>query len=512
MTSGALIPMIGYWRVSLGREDMISGEIQIQTGTDWAGRNGRRIIHWVEDPDDTGKNFERQVAKAIAGVEAGDATEIGVVRYDRWGRDSLECLLNLKRVRDAGGDVISWTEPFDAKTAIGKFSRTQAFAIAQLQSDQIGEAWKAAHDNRVARELPATGTPRFGYQRLGRVPDPVRAHVYRRDMADPAGERYVPDAETGPVLAEMYERYAAGEGPRSLARDLNSRGFTTTRGTPWSHTTLIQVLASGFGAGLLRVHDPACRCGRTTHQCKRILYLPGAQEPVIDPATTWEAFRGRLEDRRTVPPRLHEPAYPLSGLLICGTCRHRLTIVYNYSTPGWGYRCPRHTEHGDCATGVFVRRTAAEAAVLDWLRPLAADIETQAATASARQRTVKRAKGERARLAAAETKLVNRLARLVTQQADDDDAPAGVYEKARADTVTELEDVRAKLAASARDETANSSAYIPVVAGLLAEWGTFPPGRRRVMLGHLIREIRVHKTGYRKPPRIQVVPVWEPVE
>jgi len=509
---GELVPMIGYVRVSWGREAMISPEIQETTITRWTALNGRRIVYWVRDLDDTGRNFKRRVTQAIAGISNGDAAEIGVYRYDRWGRTAVGSLANVHRVEQAGGGVISVTEPFDVETAIGRYGRTNAFAVAELQSDQIGEAWKAVHSQRTSgRKLPAAGTPRFGYQRLGRIPDPDRKHTYRRDPDDPAGERYEPDPVTGPVLASLYERYVAGEGPRALARWLNTEGHLTMRGARWAHTSVAQVLASGFGAGLLRVHDRACKCGRTVNQCRSVLYLPGAHEPVIGPEL-WAAFRARWAERASTPPRSRDPVYPLSGVLVCGGCRHNLTVVHNYAVTGWGYRCPRRGEHGDCPTGAFVRSHTAEETVLEWLSHLAADIEAQAATVAARSRVAKRTHTQAGRLRAQETKLVNRIATLLARQADDTSTPREAYEKARADAVAELGEVRAQLAAVTTAEATNTGEYLPVAVGLVEEWHTFPAGVRRTMLKTLIREVVVHKTGFRQPPRIEIVPVWAVTE
>lgn len=501
MNEAAPVRRLGYVRVSMAREEMISPAIQRAAILDDARRARRQITGWVEDLDATGRNFRRRVMEAIAAVEAGEAAEIGVYRYDRWGRNALECLANVQRVEDAGGAVVSAMERIDVETAMGRFTRRMAFDLAELQSDQIGDGWKAAHGSRVGRQLPASGTPRFGYVRLGRVPDPVRKHVFRPDVSDPAGERYVPDPVTGPVLASLYERYAAGEGIRSLTRELNEAGVPTTRGGRWGHSALLQVLASGFGAGLLRAHDPACRCKRrSTYQCPRVIYHPGAQDPVIGP-DVWEAFRARMAARRSVPGRLQEPVYPLSGLLFCGTCGGRLTSTYNYGQAGWGYRCPRRGEMRDCATGVFIRRPVAEGAVLAWLAQWAARIDAGAGTAAPRAR----ARGDA--LAQREASLSRQLARLMARWAADGHMEEAAYEMARAPLLADLEAVRERMRAAQRATSAGD--FRPVVAGLLAEWPTFSPARRREMLSRLIAQVRVHHTGRREPPRIEIIPAWE---
>jgi DNA invertase Pin-like site-specific DNA recombinase len=507
MDSRLPVPMIGYWRVSMvAREEIISDALQRREGEAWAARSGRRIIRWIGDPDKTGRNFDRRVAEAIAAIEAGEAAEIGVLKYDRWGRDALESLVNVKRVKSAGGDVVSFTEPFDSDTAIGEFSRLLAFGMAQLQSQQIGEGWQRAHASRTSRGLTADGGARFGYVRLGRVPDEGRKHAYRRDPDDPAGERYVPDPVTGPVLAAMYERFIAGEGPRSLARWLNAEGVITASGAAWTRDSVRLVLASGFGAGLLWVHDPACRRRPERGKpCKQRIHVPGAHRPVIG-GELWQAYLDRAAERSGTPPRLRDAVHPLSGLLYCGTTDHRLTVTKDAA--GLAYRCPRRTENRDCG-GAFIRATVAEAAVLKWLAPLAGEIEAQARAQQRRAQAGRKAQSDVTRWAGEEKRHKAALARLLARQALDEDSPADAYDDARRDLTRRLEAARARLAEARAAESRNTAPFLPVAAGLLAEWRTLSPGSRREMLKALIARVEVHKTGLRQPPVIKIIPVWE---
>ena len=106
-------------------------------------------------------------------------------------------------------------------------------------------------------------------------------------------------------------------------------------------------------------------------------------------------------------------------------------------------------------------------------------------------------------------KIDKALVRLVTQRALDDEMPAAVYEQSRSDLLAKRAEAEATLSAAAETETLNAGDYLPVVSGLLREWDTLPASRRRDLLAKVIARIVVHKTGVRRPPRIEVVPVWE---
>lgn len=81
------IPAIGYVRVSMMREDGVSPEIQKAAVSEWAARRSRVIVDWVEDLDLTGREFaKRKIAAMIERVSRGEAREIAVWKYSRFGQ------------------------------------------------------------------------------------------------------------------------------------------------------------------------------------------------------------------------------------------------------------------------------------------------------------------------------------------------------------------------------------------------------------------------------------------
>lgn len=506
-----LVDAIGYVRVSLAREEMISPEIQRAAITDWARRTGRRIIDWVEDLDKSGRNFRRNIMGAIERIEAREAHEIVVYRYDRWGRSAVESLANIRRVEVAGGGVESATEPFDAETAIGKFSRHQALGMAEMQSDIIGENWRSAHKNRLARGLPATSTPRFGYVLKGRVPNPGNPKWKVRDLSDPLGERYEPDREggTAAVLKGLYVGYVNGAGSDKLCQDLNDAGILNSRGRKWQHNALFDTLDSGFAAGLLRIHNTECKTCTNTSNCQNRIYLPGAQEPIID-MDLWEAYLKRRAEMSRTPIRARDPQYPLTGVIVCGHCHYALVAHTNHGIRGNSYKCGRWHQYRDCpgGTGGYVQRGRAEAAVLEQLRQWAADLDQAAAETRAREASVPRI--DRGRVEQQLLKVDQALGRLAKQRALDDLMPAAAFESARDELLAERGQLEARLAQLAETESRSMVNYQPILADLLAKWEVYPVARKNAMLRQLIRHVTVTRPGGPgTPPVFEVVPVWE---
>ncbi|GAA2298580.1 hypothetical protein GCM10010402_66510 [Actinomadura luteofluorescens] len=514
-----LIPVIGYIRVSLAREEMISPGIQRAAITAWAARTGRRIVDWVEDLDNSGRNFRRRVMQAIERIEAREAREIGVYRYDRWGRNAVESLANVKRVEMVGGQLQSATEPFDVETTIGKYSRTNAFAIAEMQSDIIAENWRAALANRVDRGLTTSGSACFGYVRRGRIPDPFASQEhsprYRRDPDDNGGERYEPDYASGlaDVHVAMYDRWLDDQrGFNEIAQWLNTRGICNTRGARWSDTTVRNVMDSGFAAGLLRLHDPECKCGKPS-SCVRRIYVEGAHEAILDPET-WERYRKERAARTRIPPRVKVSPYPLSGHILCGHCDNPMKIQGggHPSRAGYGYRCSRWHHYRDC-DGPFPRRLLVEAEVLKRISEWAGDVEQRAAVKAARRLVVNNAEADRQRLSARLAEADAALKRLMKRKAiDGDKMPNAVYEEARDELLAERGRIERDLGNVEQSAEVNIADVAPLMVELVDGWDVIPGPKRREMLGQLIRHVKVSRDpdGPRGAVRVDVAPVWEP--
>lgn len=504
---GEPIPAIGYIRVSTAREEMISPELQEAAIRDWARRNGRRLVEIIPDLDKTGRNFKRRVQEAIAAVRDGQAREIIVWKFSRFGRNRHGWATHLELVEEVGGQLISATEEVDARTAAGRFTRGMLAEVAAFESDRASEQWKEAHAYRITAGLPPTGGPRWGYIRRGRVAVVGEKRLYRNDPDDPDGERYEPHPDLRNVLVSMYVRYVAGEGSSVLAAWLNAHGYRTVRGGEWSKQTLLKVLDSGFAAGLLRVHNADCGC-KQPGRCANVSYPKGAQEAIIDPEL-WEAYRARRNQLRTLPPRSRVPIYPLSGLLRCGACGRGMTAMGR----GHAYRCNSYKIKVSC-DGAYTRRDYAENAVLEELAGWAKEIEAEADQADPRDiDEVPDARPDVEKIGAAIARIERALVRLKKLRAmdeDDDEQAEREYLAARDELRAERASLEEMLAEAAPPRPPEPGDYGATISELVDGWTLLTPAERRNMLAEVVRVIRVHRTGFRTAPRIEVIPVWAP--
>lgn len=526
MTAPTHETWLAYVRVSLWREEKISPELQRGAITQWATRTGRHIPPdgWEEDLGVSGRHFNRRIMRLIERVEAGEARGVVVWRFSRFGRHNAGVQINLARLEAAGGQLASATEDFDVTTAIGGLGRDIAFAFAAFESRRAGEQWKDAHAyRRDELHLPATGRHRFGYiWHPRRIPDPESPTGWR--LQD---ERYTINPQWMSAVADGYDNKIDPGEPatfRGIGAEWNAAGARTTRGGLWDGSSVRQYMDSGFAAGLLRVHDADCTCGKWS-TCRRYRYIKGAHEAIVEP-DVWRAYQDHRQQAKATPPRARRPSYALTGLAAHGHCRHTLQAntawIRGEHVAGYTWRCPyaAATTRAGCP-GVYITRHALEGDVRGWLHAQRLDIEADTLTSADAPRRPERADPrlnaarERARLEEELAKVTGALGRLAADHAIDPGAMSPEVYAAARHRIAERESVlRAALDRATVTELAPTRAdFAPIIVGLLAEWDTLSPGEHNAMLRTVIRRVVVHRVeqpGARATARIEVQPLWEP--
>lgn len=484
---------VGYVRVSMAREEMISPDLQKGHLRDHEQRHPLRILEMVEDLDISGRSFARAgIQRIIAGVEAGEWQVVLVYRYDRFGRNVRDSLVNIAKVEQAGGRVVSVTEPFDANTAIGKYGRTNILAVAELQSDLIGEGWKSTHAHRAARGLPHSGRPRFGYLYLDGSYWPDTAERRAERGLDPAGA-------TAPYLLEAYRRFARGDSVRSICRWLNDEQIRTTSGGPWVPISLYRMLDSGFAAGLLYLRS------RNEH-------VPGAQEPIVD-QQLWERFGKVRRDGRRRSPWDRRPAHPLSGLIRCGGCLKPMaagnTRDRKDAVPRRVYRCSSKMAGLPCPGGGAITAQIAEDAVRAWVDALAGDVEESARVAAERVEAVAVRRLDRGHWSRQVARYDRQLRQLLLDRADGLIPDTGSFVAAR-DEVTALRDkALLELEQAEAEVEVLGRSHRPVILALSRGWDYIDVQGKRDMLRQLLRRVEINPRHVDRP-RVVPVPVWAP--
>ena len=413
-----------YARYSTDLQNVASIADQFATCRSFAAKEATPIVATFEDA-------------AISGGSAANRPGLhGLMRGAKNGEFEVVLCEALDRLSRSQADVAALFEDL----------RFHGVKIRTISEGDISELQIGLMGTMNALQLRETGRKtRRGLQGVVRSGRHTGGHVYgykvRREL-DATGEpiRGLRDIDPGEaeVVKEIFRRYAAGQSPRAIVNDLNTRGIPSPRGGSWNASTINGnadrgngVIHNEFYRGILvfgrQIWVKDRRTGKRqarTADPQEILRTEVPHLRIIS-EDLWSKVRARYEENRLSPrtrsPRGSvRPRHLLSGKLSCGVCGGPIIR----SGADQRFMCSWRRERGKmaCTNGRGIKSAAIEARVLAAIKnrllapervALAVEEARLAAAHSARKFTQARSKLENE---LAEVK--RRAERLVDQVAD----------------------------------------------------------------------------------------------
>jgi DNA invertase Pin-like site-specific DNA recombinase len=308
----------GYVRVSRvnGREgeSFISPAVQKEKIKAFAKARGHRIVTWHEELDVSGSKADRpKFQEALERVEAGKTQGIAVAKLDRFARSVSDAAIAIRRINEAGGELISVEDGFDSSTPTGKFAMTIMLALGELELDRIRENWRTAQRKAVERGVHVASRAPTGYVRG----EDGRLELVKRDAA---------------AVAEVFRRRATGASWSELAAFLTKKNVVGPYGNPHWTTSAVSKLVGN------RAYLGEARSGE---------HVKTEAHPAIVSDAEW---RSAQATRSVAPPRSAEGAL-LAGLLRCAGCRYVMKPDTMHDRRGEtirNYRCRVEHAAGRC--------------------------------------------------------------------------------------------------------------------------------------------------------------------
>lgn len=444
-------------RVSKEREGMISPENQRYSIEQYAARENIDVIAWIEGIDESGSRKKSawwaRLDAGIEHVESKQADILLVWRIDRTARNRLRWAIATDRIETAGGYIESATEPNDRSPA-GRFGRGMMAEHAAFMAESIGATWKETLERRVRHGLTPNGQRHYGY-------------TYSRESG------YEVDPIEGPILADMYRSYAAGESAQNIALRLTDPNAQPdehgvyARYARWNTPAILRLLDSGFGAGLVLFRGEL---------------HPGNHPPVITPEE-WTQFQGARVDRRRRP-RAERSPYTYSGLMQC----HCGGKMHGRTDHGQRrYACLKSKHYG-VHPDASLAEDVIERAVLTWMRGLRDELNARAKDAPRALRAIEDpVKVISRRIAAVNDRLDSATAKFV-----DDLIPRDAYDRLRTKLEAERSALDAELSRAAAQATVQP---VALARDLVDQWDELTVEYRRQAVRMLIDRIRFQPKG-----------------
>jgi DNA invertase Pin-like site-specific DNA recombinase len=223
----AMRKAIGYVRVSTAEQVEGFGlAIQRKAIANYCKANELRLVRTYSDEGISGSNgldTRHGLAELLAVVESGKASGLVVYRLDRLARDLVLQETLMARMRKAGVEVLSVTEPdIDSDDATRVLVRQVLGAIGQYERALIRARMDAGKAAKAAGGGYTGGRPPFGWRAEGR--------------------ELVPDDAEQAVIAQAQQLADQGHSLRQIAGELEASGVRPKVGERWAPAQVARLL------------------------------------------------------------------------------------------------------------------------------------------------------------------------------------------------------------------------------------------------------------------------------
>jgi site-specific DNA recombinase len=367
-----------YSRYSSDRQRETSLEDQERTCRRRADADGWTVARVYSDAAISGSRIDRPGYAAML-ADAGTAWTVLLVEdLSRLSRDEVEGVQGVRRLEHRGVRVVGVSDGYDSDRPGRTAQRSVRALLSALYLEDLAARTRRGLEGQIRRGFRAGGLP-YGY----------------RPVHNEGGSRLEIDPEQAAVVVEIWERFAAGQSPRTITADLNARSIAPPRqsnrkGPPsWAESALYGHAAKG--TGILR--NPLY-LGRQVWNRSRWERDPDTGARVRRERPSGEWMVSEIAALRIIPPELaarverrHRaisdgtdrakrvmgnagrtgpgPRYLFSGLLECGHCGAPFAIV---NRDRYGCAAARHRGPAVCTMRATVSRARIEARLVDAIR------------------------------------------------------------------------------------------------------------------------------------------------
>lgn len=286
-----LIPAVIYARYSSSGQRDESIEGQIRECTEYAERNGMRVIRSYSDKALTGRTDRRpEFQQMIADSEKHLFEVVICWKTDRFARNRYDAAVYKAKLRKSGVRLVY------AKEAVPEGPEG---IILESVMEGFAEYYSANLAENVRR---GNYDSALQHKTLGK-----RVYGYRKSKDD----TFEIDPVTAPIVSEIFQQYNAGMRMVDIVDSLNERGIHSVTGGPFNMCAVSKILRNEKYIGTYVWGD---------------IRDENVIPPLID-RPTFEAVQiklaGAKKKRRNID--LDRPDFLLTGKCFCGHCGEPMT-------------------------------------------------------------------------------------------------------------------------------------------------------------------------------------------
>ena len=367
-----------YARYSSDNQRDASIEDQLRICRDQAKREGWQVVGCYKDAGISGSSMILRpgIQSLLQDAQAGQFDMVLAEALDRVSRDQADVATLFKHLKFASVTIFTLAEGEISELHVGLKGTMNALFLKDLAAKTHRGLRGRVEDGKSGGGLC------YGYKvvkKLDARGEPIR------------GDREINEGEAN-IIRRIFHEFAAGVGPRTIARTLNEEGMPGPNGKLWSDTTIRGHVKRGTGLvnnelyigrliwnRLRYIKDPSTgkRVSRLNPESEWI--VKDVPELRIVDDDLWQAVRerqGKIADKYanvTEAVREHHkknrlngtrrPRSLLSGQILCGCCGGP------YSLRGADrFACSNHISKGTCYNSRTILRVELERRVLEGLK------------------------------------------------------------------------------------------------------------------------------------------------
>jgi site-specific DNA recombinase len=330
------LPGAAYIRFSSEMQsDSFSLDAQLRQIKEQAERDGVEIVKVYSDPAISAyrKKYRPGINAMREAARRGEFKILYVHKVDRLARRlewSLEIVHELQSL-DINFKAVQ--QPFDLRTPEGKLLFHLVSSLGEFYSDNLS---KETNKGKLERSLQGyhNATVPWGY---------VSERIDKRKLG-------VVDPEKGPIILEMFTRYATGKySDIQIAEWLNEQSLLSNRNHPFGKDTVRDMLCNPYYAGKIRYRGMSVRPKGVSYRSTPPNISQGQHEPIISEELWQRCQEVRLSRRVHVKTKQKTVRVNLlQGLAVCARCERKLRIQTPKKGPTY-YREDSHLRgYRDC--------------------------------------------------------------------------------------------------------------------------------------------------------------------
>lgn len=250
------------------------------------------LVKVFSDPGYSGGNMERPgLNQLIKGVQNNETEIVLVDKLDRLSRSQFDTLYLIKKIFTEN-DVafVSRAEAFDTSTPFGRAMVGILAVFAELERERIKERMMEGKEGRIKEGKFQGGNKiSFGYDY-----NPEKGTLEKNDYQ-------------AMIVNEIFEMIAQRMPMKTIARELNNKGYETKTKSKWTDNTLRQMAVNKTYIGYQ-------------------LYKGEWHESLHDPIVPLDLFEKvqKIMEERNIKNDKYRPGKrynsPLGGMIWCGKC------------------------------------------------------------------------------------------------------------------------------------------------------------------------------------------------